>query len=125
MTLRGVGLDIADVARFARLVESGGFAARWFTPEEMAECTDAADPIAAYALRFAAKEATWKAIAVRWRGPLPWRSIAVLGGPVAARVELSGEVARAAAAAGAGKITVALSIAGGLATAVAVVEERD
>ena len=64
MTLCGVGIDVADVGRLARVLQrSGGrFTARWFTAEERRECEGAAQPVTAYATRFAAKEAVWKAL---------------------------------------------------------------
>jgi holo-[acyl-carrier protein] synthase len=114
MRIRGVGIDVADTRRFVRLVERHGdaFAARWFTPEEVAECEDRAGDGGARALaaKYAAKEAVWKALGPEdWRDPLPWRGIAVLTGPDGRlRVVLSGAAARLAERLGVDSVEVSL-----------------
>ncbi|NGN93019.1 4'-phosphopantetheinyl transferase superfamily protein [Nocardioides sp. KC13] len=64
MSLQGVGVDVADIRRFARLLamRGSGFAVRWFTDAEIAQCMAAATPATAFAMRYAAKEAVWKAL---------------------------------------------------------------
>lgn len=81
MSLQGVGIDIADIRRFARLLamRGSGFAVRWFTDAEIAQCMAATTPATAFAMRYAAKEAVWKALGPgEWSGPLPWRGITVV-----------------------------------------------
>lgn len=125
MAVHGVGIDVADVSRLARLVERGeSFTHRWFTPDEVAECSAAQDPAAAYAGRFAAKEAVWKALGLHWDGPVPWQSITVLHAGDRLAVRLQGPVASAAELALIGSINVTISGAGSLATAVAIAERR-
>ncbi|WP_448258205.1 holo-ACP synthase [Microbacterium aurum] len=78
MTIRGIGIDVADVERFRELYRRYGsrFAHRWFTAQEIGRCCRGADPGAALAEHFAAKEAVWKALGPRsWADPLPWKSI--------------------------------------------------
>lgn len=126
MTLRGVGIDVADVHRIARLLESSGdrFTRRWFTDEEIAECDAGVDRAAAYTARFAAKEAVWKSLRLSGDMAVPWRSISVLtdgpGSP--ASVSLGGQIATAAAGAGVSKIQVSWSSGSGVVTAVALAE---
>jgi len=82
VTIRGIGIDVADIERFRRLVARGGerFVEKWFAPAEIDRCSRHTDPGAAYAEHYAAKEAVWKALGPRaWDGPLPWRSIIVMG----------------------------------------------
>jgi holo-[acyl-carrier protein] synthase len=58
----GVGIDAVDVARFARILDRRpGFEERVFTPRERSTCAGAPGRLAA---RFAAKEATMKALGV-------------------------------------------------------------
>ena len=75
--LVGIGVDAVDVARFRDiLARRPGFAARYFSESEQADCTSSADPAASLAARFAAKEAAVKAL--RPHGARPeWRSIEV------------------------------------------------
>lgn len=58
----GVGVDIIEVARIGRLVKSKRFLARVFTPGEVAYCKTRLRPAQHFAVRFAAKEAVWKAL---------------------------------------------------------------
>lgn len=121
MRLRGVGIDVADVGRIARLVEQAGsrFTNRWFTTAEVAECQLSGSPATEFARRFAAKEAVWKSLGLSSSGPVPWRSIAILcpsGEPV---VKLAGDVAVAARACDVADISVAITIDEGRAIAIA------
>lgn len=77
--VRGVGIDIVEVERFRRLLATAGtrFAARWFTDAERADCDAACDPAAAYAERFALKEAALKSMPVApQNASVPWLTIA-------------------------------------------------
>lgn len=119
-----VGTDIVSVARITRLLEDGGTACleRWFTSAEIAYCMSKAVPGRHLAARFAAKEALVKALATRWDGPLPWRSIEIVhddrGAP---SVRLCGPTADAAADIGAQEICVSLSHCDDYATATVIV----
>ncbi|MFE6646402.1 4'-phosphopantetheinyl transferase superfamily protein [Nocardioides sp. NPDC057772] len=52
MSLQGVGIDVADIRRFVRLlaIRGSGFAERWFTDAEIAQCVAAAAPAEAFAM---------------------------------------------------------------------------
>lgn len=119
--VHGVGIDIADIRRVHRLVAEYGdrFTRRWFTPEEATQSQRHPRPEELFARRFAAKEAVWKAISPE-PGPLPWRQIAILDGDAGGfRVELSGEVGRAAAARGVDAVSVSSSRDGHIVLAIA------
>lgn len=126
MSLQGVGIDVADIRRFARLLamRGSGFAVRWFTDAEIAQCMAAATPATAFAMRYAAKEAVWKALGSgEWSGPLPWRGIAVLEeSPGSLSVTLEGPAADLAALAGVTAVRVATVPGPRLAIATAVAE---
>lgn len=79
MTLLGLGTDIVDVERIARLVDRGGerFWTHWYRPDEIKACATSSRPDRAAARCFAVKEATLKAIGVSLDGHLPWRDIEV------------------------------------------------
>ncbi len=121
--LHGIGIDIVDVARFARIVGAYGrsFADRWFTDVERAQF--GRDPVSPEALAqlFAMKEAAWKSMGPPDRaGAVPWRGIVVLRSSRSAwSVKLSGRAAEVAAAAGVDRVECAVSAEGGVAFAVA------
>ena len=58
-----VGTDLIDVARIKKLVRRKSFLERIFTPEEAAYCKGKQNAAQHFAVRFAAKEAVWKAFA--------------------------------------------------------------
>lgn len=61
----GVGIDLVDLARFRSLLDRRpAVAARLFSPGELASLEGRADPVPGLAARFAAKEATMKALGV-------------------------------------------------------------
>jgi phosphopantetheine--protein transferase-like protein len=126
--VHGTGVDVADVARFARLVARGPvFTGRWFSADEIAHCQWSPDPARAYAGCFAGKEAVWKALALTdWTGPVPWRWIAVVERLDGAwDVTLSGPVAAAAASACVGDVQIAITHSGARAVAIALATARE
>ena len=75
----GIGIDIIEVARVREvLLRTPRFRERVFTPAEQAYC-DSRGAVAAqhYAARFAAKEATLKALQTGWRGGIAWQDVEV------------------------------------------------
>jgi len=62
--LISVGTDIVEVARVAKLIRNENFVRRIFTPEETAYCLFKKNRAQHFAVRFAAKEAVWKALSV-------------------------------------------------------------
>jgi holo-[acyl-carrier protein] synthase len=59
----GVGVDAVDIARFRlSLARTPTMRERLFTPEELAYTAPKADPVPSLAARFAAREATMKAM---------------------------------------------------------------
>lgn len=121
--LVGVGIDVTPIARIERLLERWGARAevRLFTAGERAYCRARAQPAQHFAARFAAKEATLKALGVP--EGLSWHELEVvvdeLGRP---RMALSGAAAQAMHERGAAVLHLSLTHAGGLAVAVAIAE---
>ncbi|WP_101525187.1 holo-ACP synthase [Nocardioides houyundeii] len=116
MAVLGVGIDVADIARFgASLERTPGLRERLFTPAE------ATRPLASLAARFAAKEALAKALGAPVG--MAWHDAEIVsedtGRP---RFELCGSVAAQAAALGVGHVHVSLSHDAGIASAVVVLE---
>lgn len=74
MAVLGLGMDLCSVERMARVLagpHGARFRERVYTSAEVSTCEGRADSAAAYAARFAAKEALVKALGappgVRWR----------------------------------------------------------
>jgi len=64
-TVRGIGVDAVDVARFKEVMaRRPAVIDRLFTPAERAYAERSADPAPRFAARFAAKEAVLKALGV-------------------------------------------------------------
>lgn len=61
----GIGVDTIDIATFRdALARTPGLVQRLLTVDELAYCSRHADPVPSMAVRFAAKEATMKALGV-------------------------------------------------------------
>jgi holo-[acyl-carrier protein] synthase len=79
----GIGSDIVDVHRIARVIERHGdrFLDRIFTATERAKAERRARRMETYAKRFAAKEACAKALGTGLRAGVFWRDMGVVNLP--------------------------------------------
>ena len=100
MEIVGLGVDICEIARVERAIERHPtFRDRVFTPEEIAYCDSKARPAESYAGRFAAREATVKALG-GYRGRR-WQDVSVSRDPSGApSIRLDGNAKRRADALG-------------------------
>jgi holo-[acyl-carrier protein] synthase len=81
MNPTGIGIDLVEVPRIREMLERHGqrFKERTFTAGEIAYCDACADPAMHYAARFAAKEATAKALGTGlWAEGVVWTDIEVV-----------------------------------------------
>jgi holo-[acyl-carrier protein] synthase len=116
-----IGLDTVDVARFREVLERRPrFIERVFTQAEQDECGKRADPVPGLAARFAAKEATMKALGVGI-GAFAMRDVEVLrsesGAPT---LTTRGRASELVAKAGIASLLVSLTHSGLVASAVVV-----
>jgi len=76
----GTGVDVVEIARIRGVMDrlKDRFVARVFTPEEQRFCNDHRDPAPNYAVRFAAKEALFKALGTGWAKGVTWLDVEVL-----------------------------------------------
>jgi holo-[acyl-carrier protein] synthase len=92
----GLGLDATDIERIADTITRYGerFLRRIFTDGEVAYCTRRKTPAIHFAGRFAAKEATMKALGTGHSQGVLWRDVEVVrhGGPP--QLQLHGGAAR-------------------------------
>jgi holo-[acyl-carrier protein] synthase len=110
----GVGVDLAEVDRIRDALERPDtgerFRERVFTSGEQAYCERRRRKYESYAARFAAKEATMKALGRGWGRDIGWTEIEVVrergGRP---EIRLHGKTAAYAAALGVHRLSVALT----------------
>ncbi len=130
----GLGIDVVEVARIARLIGVDGgagtapataerFLARCFTDGERRFCDARADRATAYAARFAAKEAVSKALGVP--AGIGFQDAEVERGEGAPVLRLSGVAEEAARARGVSRVHLSLTHDAGVAAAVVVLEGGD
>lgn len=78
--VRGIGVDIIEIARIRRSIEAAGdgFLEKVFTAGEIAYCKSKHNMHQHFAARFAAKEAVGKALSTGWSGEFRWKSVEVM-----------------------------------------------
>ncbi len=119
----GVGIDAVDLDRFALVLgRRPGLADRLFTSGELAYARSAADPVPRMSTRFAAKEATMKALGVGL-GAFPFVDVEVVRtGLEAPRLVLHGSALARAREAGVVRWHLSLTHTDGVALAMVVAE---
>lgn len=123
--IRGIGCDVVGIARIRAVLARHGerFLARIFQPAERDYCLAARDPAERAAARWAAKEATMKALGTGWAQGVAFSSIEVVhdasGAPL---LRLHQGAAARAATLGVAHCHLSLSHADGLAMAMVVLE---
>ncbi len=121
----GLGTDLIGVARIRAVYARQGerFLAKVYTAEEQAYCLAALDPAERLAARWAAKEATMKALGTGWTNGIDFRQIAVISDPHGPpRLHLTGPAAVWANKIHATQWHLSLSHSDGMAVAVAIAE---
>jgi len=83
MDILGIGTDITECLRIARMIERHGelFIARVYTPEEIRYCQSRKQATQHFTGRWAAKEAVLKALGTGWTRGISWRDVEVLNEP--------------------------------------------
>jgi len=108
----GMGIDIAEVERVKAAIERHGeaFLRRVYTPRERQYCEKFKNKYERYAGRFAAKEATMKALGTGWSRGVRWVDVEVVrqsgGRPT---ISLAGEVAKVASALGVERVALSIT----------------
>ena len=109
MDIVGIGVDLVDVERVARIMaRHSTFARRVFTAPEIAYCERQANPAESYAARWAAREACRKALGGVRR--MRWHDVRVDRAPTGApRLALEGATKERADLLGVSEVKVALT----------------
>jgi holo-[acyl-carrier protein] synthase len=76
--IAGIGTDIVDIEDMATLYANDRFIRRVFSEEEIVYCENKQLKYQHYAARFAAKEATMKALGCGWDQGVQWKHIEVI-----------------------------------------------
>jgi len=121
----GVGLDVVEVARVRASVRRSGerFSQRVFTPAEIAYCAGRARKFEHLAARFAAKEATLKALGTGITGWASMQEVEVVHGAAGRpEIRLRGGVLRRARSLGVKTAHLSISHTEGVAAAMVVLE---
>lgn len=76
----GAGVDVVEIARIRSIIErlQDRFILRVFTPAEQQFCLGHRDPAPHFAVRFAAKEALFKALGTGWAKGVTWLDVEIL-----------------------------------------------
>jgi holo-[acyl-carrier protein] synthase len=107
-----MGIDIAEVERVKAAIERHGeaFLRRVYTPRERQYCEKFKNKYERYAGRFAAKEATMKALGTGWSRGVRWVDVEVVrqsgGRPT---ISLAGEAAKVASALGVERVALSIT----------------
>lgn len=91
MRIIGVGIDIVDIDVFRNRLDNG-MVNELFLPGEIEYCSSRARPWESYAARFAAKEASFKALGVGLSHGLRWKDVEIIKEETGAvSIQLSGK----------------------------------
>ncbi len=125
MSVKGIGTDIIECERIARMLEQHGdhFTRHVFTEREIAYCSGRKCNDQHFAGRWAAKEAVLKALGTGWIEGITWKDVEVAhesgGKPV---IHLQGGAAEIAAQKGITEILMSISHCKSYATAIAIAQ---
>jgi len=108
----GTGVDLVEIERLRKILNrlNDRFIHRVFTAQEQQFCNAHRDSAPHYAVRFAAKEAVFKALGTGWAKGVTWLDVEVLRERQdAPTIQLSGEALRLSKFMGAQKAHLSLS----------------
>ena len=123
----GIGIDLLEVPRMEKALDRSGprLLDKLFTPEEQQVCREAGGGAQRWAVRFAAKEAVFKALGTGWSQGVGWHHVEILrSGAGVPQVRLSGGARQVADRLGAGRCHVSLTHQRSSAAAVAILESH-
>lgn len=125
MSVYGVGTQIVECARVAKLIDRHGevFLLKVFTPREIGYGKERTRTTETFAAVWAAKEATLRSLGTRWRNGTDWRDVEIVFDPGSEPgVRLAGPTKDLADARGVRTIHVTIAYTRSFATATAVAE---
>lgn len=124
----GIGVDIIEIERVREAVQNGGerFINRVYTVAEQEFCRARIDPIPHFAVRFAAKEALFKALGTGWAKGLSWQDVEVQrNDPEKPNLVLRGAAQKQSVASGVQRVHLSLSHSRNSAIALVILEQEE
>ena len=121
----GMGMDIEEIPRVREVMERHRerFLRRVFTAGEITYCSQHKHPELRYAARFAAKEATMKALGTGWRDGVAWKQIEIANLPSGKpTIQLDGKALEIFRSLGGTSVAVTLSHTQQVAAATVIIE---
>jgi holo-[acyl-carrier protein] synthase len=121
----GTGVDVVEIERFRKVIErlKDRIIFRLFTPGEQQFCHGHRDPAPHFAVRFAAKEALFKALGTGWAKGVTWLDVEVRRERQdAPTLVLHGEAQRLSTSLGAHRVHLSLSHSDHWAVAMVILE---
>jgi holo-[acyl-carrier protein] synthase len=125
MSVFGVGTQIVECARVAKLIDRHGevFLHQVFTPREVGHGRERTRTNETFAAVWAAKEAVFRSLGTRWRKGMDWRDVEVVFDPGSEpTVKVVGQVKELMDARGVRYVHVALAYTRSFATATVIAE---
>lgn len=121
--IKGVGIDIVDVARMEERIRRHSFIDRVFTRPEIEGCQDVNRSAECFAGKFAVKEAFMKAIGAGIRQGLWFKDVEVINDPNGApHIETSGKASELRQELEVESIHISICHSGGLAIGLVILE---
>lgn len=123
--ITGIGLDVIEVERVAEKIQKEqGFRELIFAPEEINYCEPKPHKYEHYAVRFAAKEAFFKALGTGWTDGTSFNEIIILGNESGKpEIRLTGQTAVTLQHLSPDQVSTSLSHLKNIAAAVVVIED--
>lgn len=119
----GIGIDISDIDKIAKSVESEAFQRKVFTPAELKSCGEIKNSAECFAGKFAAKEALMKALGAGIRQEVWFTQIEVLNNEAGKPyINVSGEAGMLLQQSGAKNVHISISHSMGTAVALVILE---
>ena len=123
MDIAGLGTHLLDCPRVRTLIDKHAdkFLNEVYTPEEAAYCRDRSHSTEFYAGVWAAKEAVFRSLGMKWKRGVDWRDVVIeFDSAIDLRVTVRGETAERMKARGVAKVLVSFSYSRMFATATAI-----
>ncbi|MCU0702931.1 MAG: holo-ACP synthase [Fimbriiglobus sp.] len=123
MNIVGIGTHILDCPRVRKLIDTHAekFIEEVYTPEEAAYCRDRSHSTEFYAGIWAAKEAVFRSLGMKWKRGVDWRDVVIeCVSAIEPKVTVRGPTAERMAARGATRVMVSFSYSRMFATATAI-----
>lgn len=123
MNIVGLGTHVMECVRVRKLIDKHAdkFIGEVYTPEEAAYCRARTHSTEFYAAVWAAKEAVFRSLGMKWQRGVDWRDVVIeCESPIAPRATVRGATEERMKARGVSRVLVSFSYSRSFATATAI-----